>query len=114
MRDVPSNQKHFRGEYFFVYYGREWEIPLVPTILQDPNLALNFDIPQMSDEEAVVALYFVARDVLRDGKKEWVPTNWIPSPKSLSSEKFLSATGLSPAFPKGRKPRDLCTLFMLC
>lgn len=97
-----------------MYYGRELDIPLIPTVDREPNLALNWDVPQMSDDEAVVALYFLVRDIMRDGKKEWVPTNWIPSPKSLSSEKFLSAIGLSLTFLKGRRPRDLCDCFLLC
>jgi hypothetical protein len=39
---------------------------------------------------------------LGDGTHIVVPRNWIPHPDFFADERFLSACGLSPMFPKGR------------
>ncbi|XP_057248242.1 uncharacterized protein LOC125493659 [Beta vulgaris subsp. vulgaris] len=54
--DLPTSQKGFRREFAFVYFGGDWGIPTVrPDV--EPNHELNFRVPEMSEEEAIAAIY---------------------------------------------------------
>ncbi|XP_057252359.1 uncharacterized protein LOC130592194 [Beta vulgaris subsp. vulgaris] len=97
--DLPTSQKGFRRGFAFVYYGGEWGIPTVPPS-SEPNHCLNFKVPELSDEEAVAAIYFQLEAKIVDGGEVFVAGNWLPSCKMFKNEHFLAAFGLSPAFPK--------------
>ena len=56
----------------------------------------------MSEDEARVAIYCQCLTILERGDKEQVPQFWNPAADDLSNEHFLSALGLSPAYPQGR------------
>ncbi|XP_019107198.3 uncharacterized protein LOC109136040 [Beta vulgaris subsp. vulgaris] len=97
--DLPTSQKGFRRGFAFVYFGGEWGIPTVPPS-SEPNHCLNFKVPELSDEEAVAAIYFQLEAKIVDGGEVFVAGNWLPSCKLFKNEHFLAAFGLSPAFPK--------------
>ncbi|XP_057252097.1 uncharacterized protein LOC130592044 [Beta vulgaris subsp. vulgaris] len=97
--DLPTSQKGFRRGFAFVYYGGEWGIPIVPPSA-DPNHCLNFKVPELSEDEAVAAIYMQLEAKIVDGGEVFVAGNWLPSCKLFKNEHFLAAFGLSPAFPK--------------
>ncbi|XP_048495845.2 uncharacterized protein LOC125495235 [Beta vulgaris subsp. vulgaris] len=97
--DLPTSQKGFRRGFAFVYHGGEWGIPTVPPS-SEPNHCLNFKVRELSDEEAVAAIYFQLEAKIVDGGEVFVAGNWLPSCKMFKNEHFLAAFGLSPAFPK--------------
>lgn len=67
--DLSTHVKVFRGEFVFVYYGREWGVPRIP-VLTEPNLSLNWDVPKMEMDEAVVAFYLRADRMKVNGNWE--------------------------------------------
>ena len=104
--DLPSSQKGFRSEFAFVYFGGYWGIP-------EPNFELNFRVPELSEEDAVVACYMQIESKIFQGGEIYVASNWLPSYRLLKNEHLLSAVGLSRTFPKGNRPRGLFAIFLV-
>ena len=104
--DLPSSQKGFRREFAFVFFGGDWGIPTVrPDV--EPNHELNFRVPEISEEEAVAAIYMQTEAQIVQGGEVYVANNWLPSCRLFKNEHLLSAVGLSRTFPKGNRPRGL-------
>jgi len=97
---LPSNQEGFRREFFFVFSSEGWEIPRV--LEEEPNFGWNLQVPRMSAEEALVALYSEVDTDFSEGTNQYIPMNWLPSDKELNDDNFLSVVGLNLVYPEGR------------
>ena len=80
----------------------------------EPNHGLNFKVPELTDEEAVVACYMQLEAKIVNGGKIFVAGNWLPSCKLFKNENFLAAMGLCPAFPKGNSTEGVRLTLCLC
>ncbi|XP_057248204.1 uncharacterized protein LOC130590189 [Beta vulgaris subsp. vulgaris] len=61
---------------------------------------MNFKVPELSEDEAVAAIYMQLEAKIVDVGEVFVAGNWLPNCKLFKNEHFLAAFGLSPAFPK--------------
>ena len=110
VQGLPSNQAGFRRNFLFVFRGESWPFP--SSLDGEPNIGLNLNVPQMSSEEAVVAIYFQLELEYVQGQNKYYPKNWLPSPAELRNEEFLAVVGLSRAYDQGRS--SLAFSFFTC
>ena len=97
--DLTSNMKTFRGDFVFIYCF-SWDIPLIPNI-SDPNLSLNYDIPPMTEEEAVFSLCLETEVRMVEGATTVMSCTWTPDKAFLRNERNLCGLGLGVLYPKG-------------
>ena len=97
--DLTSNMKSFRGDFVLIYC-RNWDIPLIPN-QGDPNLSLNYDIPPMTEDEAVFALCLETEVRMVEGEATVMSQAWTPDKAFLKNERNLCGLGLGVLYPKG-------------
>lgn len=96
----------FRRGFAFVFFGGEGGVSIGPSS-SEPNHGLYFKVPELTDDEAVVAYYMEFEAKIFDGREVFVAGNWLLNRKLFKNENFLAAVGLSPAFPKGNSAEGI-------